>query len=147
MLPDGLVTVVQATWHSSSVLGLTYKDSSGIPRCELLYRSSENNIEIVSAGLPWSFDADGSKFRLVIAWSAVNLRIELDNLLWKEKNHIDVKILWEYLCTYLYRPRLANEDVFSKAITEGLRSKDYFGYADKVDDNGRYLGLVFGTGR
>lgn len=85
--------------------------------------------------------------QLIVAWSAVNLKIELDNLLWKEKSHIDIKTLWEYFCTYLYLPRLANEDVFSKAITEGLRSKDYFGYADKVDDNGRYLGLVFGTGR
>lgn len=85
--------------------------------------------------------------QLMVSWSAVNLKIELDKLLWKEKSHVDVKTLWEYFCTYLYLPRLANEDVFSKAIIEGLRSKDYFGYADKVDDNGRYLGLVFGTVR
>jgi hypothetical protein len=85
--------------------------------------------------------------QLIVAWSPVNLRIELDNLLWKDHSHIDVKTLWEYLNTYLYLPRLANESVFLSAVSEGLRSKDYFGYADKVEDGGRYLGLVYGTGR
>jgi hypothetical protein len=85
--------------------------------------------------------------QLITSWSPVNLKIELDNLLWKDKSHIDVKMLWEYFCTYLYLPRLANEDVFVRAISEGLRSKDYFGHADKVENGGRYLGLVFGGGR
>jgi superfamily II DNA or RNA helicase len=81
ILPDGLVTIVQATWHGSSVLELTYKDASGVPRCELLYRGSENDIEIVSAGLPWSFDADGSKFRLVSEALRISMAYLFDPLL------------------------------------------------------------------
>ncbi len=64
ILPNDLVTVVQAKWHGSSVLELTYKDSIGNPRCELLYHDREPMPEIASKGLPWSFDADGANFRL-----------------------------------------------------------------------------------
>lgn len=86
----------------------------------------------------------GDDGQLITKWSPVGLKIELDKLLWKEKNHIDIRTLWEYICTYLYLPRLANENVLMTAISDGLRTKDYFGYADNVGDDGRYLGLVFG---
>jgi hypothetical protein len=33
------------------------------PQCELLYQDREPTLEIASAGLPWSFDADGANFR------------------------------------------------------------------------------------
>ena len=85
--------------------------------------------------------------QLITRWSPARLRMELDRLLWKDAPHISIKKLWEYLCTYLYLPRLANESVLINAISEGLHSIDYFAYADNVDDNGKYLGLVFGTGR
>jgi len=85
--------------------------------------------------------------QLITRWSPARLRMELDRLLWKDAPHISIKKLWEYLCTYLYLPRLANESVLINAISEGLHSIDYFAYADNVDDNGKYLGLVFGGGR
>jgi hypothetical protein len=85
--------------------------------------------------------------QLIIGWSPARLQMELDRLLWKDVPHISIKKLWEYLCTYLYLPRLANENVLIRAISEGLHSIDYFAYADRVDDNGKYLGLVFGEGR
>jgi len=85
--------------------------------------------------------------QLIIGWSPARLQMELDRLLWKDLPHISIKKLWEYLCTYLYLPRLANENVLTRAISEGLHSIDYFAYADRVDDNGKYLGLVFGEGR
>jgi len=81
IVPDGLVTIIQATWHGTSVLELTYKDALGVPRNELLYRSSEPNIEIVSAGIPWSFDADGSKFRLVSEARRISMAYLFDPLL------------------------------------------------------------------
>ncbi len=48
ILPNDFVTVVQAKWHGLSVLELTYKDSIGNPRCELLYRDHEPMREIAS---------------------------------------------------------------------------------------------------
>jgi predicted AAA+ superfamily ATPase len=88
-----------------------------------------------------------SNEQLIIGWSPARLQMELDRLLWKDVPHLSVRRLWEYLCTYLYLPRLANENVLIKAISEGLHSIDYFAYADSVDDTGKYLGLVFGEGR
>lgn len=85
--------------------------------------------------------------QLIIKWSPARLKMELDRLLWKNQPHLGIRKLWEYLCTYLYLPRLAREDVLLNAIVAGLHSKDYFAYSDMIDDKGRYHGLIFGSGR
>ena len=38
VLPDQNVTVVDVKWHGSEVIELTYKDASGRPGNELLFR-------------------------------------------------------------------------------------------------------------
>jgi hypothetical protein len=65
ILPDALVSVVDVKWYGSAVVELTYKDATGKPGVELLYRDREASLEIASAGRPWSFDGDGALFRLV----------------------------------------------------------------------------------
>ncbi len=65
ILPDSLVTVVSVQWHGSVALELTYKTPAGKVANELLYRSDEDRLAIVAEGRPWSFDGDGSLFRLV----------------------------------------------------------------------------------
>ena len=65
ILPDGLVTVVSVQWFGSEALELTYKDAAGRVANVLLYRHDEARIEVVEQGRPWSFDGDGSLFRLV----------------------------------------------------------------------------------
>src|SRR6266478_160841 len=65
VLPGCLVTVVDVRWHGSSAIELTYKDPSGSLGNQLLFRDNEPTLEIVEAGRPWSFDGDGSTFRLV----------------------------------------------------------------------------------
>jgi hypothetical protein len=47
ILPDSQVTVVDVKWHGSAALELTYKDPSGKPGNELLYRDREPTLEIV----------------------------------------------------------------------------------------------------
>ena len=37
--------------------------------------------------------------------------MELDRWLWKDVLHLNVKKLWEYLCTYGYLPRLRDQEV------------------------------------
>jgi predicted AAA+ superfamily ATPase len=85
--------------------------------------------------------------QLITTWSPARLQMELDRLLWKDLPHLSIRTLWQYLCTYLYLPRLVNETVLMRAISDGMPSKDFFAYADRVDDNGKYLGLRFGEGR
>ncbi|HEX6292141.1 MAG TPA: hypothetical protein VFZ66_23335 [Herpetosiphonaceae bacterium] len=60
---DGLVTVIDVTWHGAAAITLTYKEAAGRVSQELVFRDRENALEIVAAGQPWSFDADGEKLR------------------------------------------------------------------------------------
>ena len=83
--------------------------------------------------------------QLIPQWSPALLRRELDQWLWKEESHISLKRVWECFATYLYLPRLCNSDVLLDTVKEGVRTQEYFGYADSVDDNGRYTGLQFGN--
>jgi hypothetical protein len=84
---------------------------------------------------------------LIIQWSPLTLRIELDNWLWKETPHLSTKKLWEYLASYLYLPRLRDRNVLVEAIRAGVADlawQDFFAYAAAVDDKGHYAGLVTG---
>jgi predicted AAA+ superfamily ATPase len=83
--------------------------------------------------------------QIITRWSPALLRMELDKYLWRVQPHINLKQLWDYFSTYLYLPRLVDTDVLLDTIKEGLTSKDFFAYAARVDENGRYLGLKFGT--
>src|SRR5512134_3797867 len=65
VLPDSLVTVVNVQGFGSEALEVTYKTPAGKVANELLYRHDEPRIEVVEQGRPWSFDVDGSLFRLV----------------------------------------------------------------------------------
>jgi len=81
-------------------------------------------------------------------WSAALLRMELDKWLWKEKDHIKVKDVWEYFAQYIYLPRLKDEQTLIGAIRAGVGSltwKDFFAYASAVRDDGHYVGLVTGA--
>jgi hypothetical protein len=78
-------------------------------------------------------------------WSPDGLLHELEKWnLFKEESHISLKQLWEYFASYSYLPRLESDQILIQAITQGLKSKDYFGYAGSVSDSGEYRGLVFG---
>ena len=81
VLPDALVQVIDAKWHGSSVVELTYKDPAGRPDIELLYRDREPTLEIASVGRPWSFDGDGELFRLVSEAQRIRLAHLFDPVL------------------------------------------------------------------
>ena len=70
------------------------------------------------------------------------LKIQLDQLLWQNTNEIEIKKLWEYLCTYCYLPRLVDFSVLENTIREGLNSAEFFAYAAGIED-GRYVDLKF----
>ncbi len=81
---------------------------------------------------------------------SVRLRMALDQHLWRDADHINTRQLWEYLCSYLYLPRLKDQSVLQRAIEEGIStvaSSDVFAYAGGYDgETGRYVGLVDGGG-
>jgi len=79
---------------------------------------------------------------IITQWAPALLLMELDNVLWRESDNISIKKLWEYLCSYCYLPRLANEKVLEEAIRAGLNSAEYFAFASGFDDT-RYIDLKF----
>lgn len=86
-----------------------------------------------------------SSEQLIIKWSPALLRMELDNWLWKDQDHIQIRALWNYLSSYCYLSRLRDEKVLLDAIRAGLNSREFFGYAQGVNNEGRFLGLKLGT--
>ena len=76
-------------------------------------------------------------------WAPALLKMELDRILWRESDHIQVKQLWEYLCQYCYLPRLSDYSVLENAIVRGLGSKEFFGIAAAFS-GGRYVDLSLG---
>jgi SNF2 family DNA or RNA helicase len=81
LLPDCLVTVVSVKWFGSEALELTYKTPAGKVANELLYRHDEPRLDIVEKGRPWSFDGDGSLFRLVSEAQRIRLAHLFDPVL------------------------------------------------------------------
>lgn len=82
--------------------------------------------------------------QVITKWAPSLLKMELDNLLWREDNHIMVKKLWEYLTTYCYLPRLANFDVLVSTIKVGVTSDEAFAIASSYNGE-RYSGLKYNT--
>ena len=81
ILPDAVVTVVDVRWIGSVAVELTYKKPDGSVGNQLLYRDAEPSLEIVSAGLPWTFSADGALFQLVSEAYRIRLAYLFDPLL------------------------------------------------------------------
>ena len=78
---DSVVTVVTVQWFGSDCLELTYKTPTGKVANELLYRDAEPRIEVVELGRPWSFDGDGTLFRLVSEAHRIHLAHLFDPVL------------------------------------------------------------------
>jgi predicted AAA+ superfamily ATPase len=79
---------------------------------------------------------------LISKWAPALLRMELDNLLWRDNDSIAITTLWEYLCTYCYLPRLAGYDVLEDAIRTGVNSPEYFALASAIGE-GRFIDLKY----
>lgn len=83
---------------------------------------------------------------VIKTWAPALLKMELDRVLWKDADHIQVKQLWNYLCSYCYLPRLESYGVLEDAIGRGLGSNEFFGIAAGFSDD-RYLELSLGEAR
>ena len=62
---EGLATVKAVEFHGSNALEVIFADAKGALQNRILTREDESSLEIVESERPWSFDADGSLFRLV----------------------------------------------------------------------------------
>jgi predicted AAA+ superfamily ATPase len=81
---------------------------------------------------------------LISEWSPIHLESLLKQWFWQNDTvEINTLMLWQNMCDYLYMPRLVDAAVLQRAISSGVQSGDYFGYADGKDDS-EYKGLKIG---
>lgn len=130
ILPDGPVTVVDAKWFGTEAVELTYKDSAGRLGHELLYRDREAELELAADGLPWSFDADGSTFRLASEAYRISLAYLFDPMLAVHTSIVEplphqiTAVYEEMLPRQPLRFLLADDPGAGKTIMAGLLIKE-----------------------
>ena len=78
IVPAQTVTVVDVRWYGSSAVELTYKRRDGLVANRLLYRDDEAELSLAREGRPWSFDSDGSLFRLAAEAKRISLAYLFD---------------------------------------------------------------------
>ena len=130
VLPDRPVTVVNAEWHGTQALTLTYRDDQGKVDHELLYRDDEARLEIGEAGRAWSFDADGTLFRLASEALRIRLAHLFDPYLAVHTSNLDPlphqirAVYGEMLPRQPLRFLLADDPGAGKTIMAGLLIKE-----------------------
>ncbi|AFY89240.1 helicase-related protein [Chroococcidiopsis thermalis] len=130
ILPNNLVTIVDAQWHGSDVVELTYKDASGSLGHELVFRDREPTLELVTEGTPWSFTADGANFRLVSEAYRIRLAHLFDPLLAVHTSLVEplphqiTAVYGEMLTRQPLRFLLADDPGAGKTIMAGLLMRE-----------------------
>src|SRR6516162_5091452 len=130
VLPGCLVTVINVRWHGSTAIELTYKDPSGNLGNQPLFRDNEPTLEIIEAGRPWSFDGDGSTFRLVSEAHRIRLAHLFDPVLAVHTSVVDplphqITAVYEsMLPRQPLRFLLADDPGAGKTIMAGLFMKE-----------------------
>src|SRR5216110_2488714 len=136
ILPDCLVSVVSVQWFGSEALELTYKAPDGKVANQLLYRHNEPTLEIVEAGRPWSFDGDGSMFRLVSEAHRIQLAHLFDPVLAVHTSNVQplphqITAVYEaMLPRQPLRFLLADDPGAGKTIMAGLLMKELIARGD-----------------
>ena len=136
ILPDQWVTVVSVQWFGSDALELTYKTSAGTVANELLYRPDEPRLACMEEGRPWSFDGDGSLFRLVSEAHRIRLAHLFDPVLAVHTSNVDplphqITAVYEsMLPQHPLRFLLADDPGAGKTIMAGLLIKELIARGD-----------------
>jgi SNF2 family DNA or RNA helicase len=130
ILPNDSITVLSVKWFGNDVVELTYKDSKGHLGNELLYRDREPFLEILQKGRPWSFDADGSLFRLASEAYRIHLAYLFDPYLAVTTSLVEplphqiTAVYSEMLSRQPLRFLLADDPGAGKTIMTGLFIKE-----------------------
>lgn len=126
ILPNSVVTIVDAQWHGSDVVELTYKDASGALGSELVFRDRETTLSILEEGGAWSFTADGANFRLASEAHRIRLAHLFDPLLAVHTSLVEplphqiTAVYGEMLTRQPLRFLLADDPGAGKTIMAGL---------------------------
>ena len=130
------MTVLDVKGVGTVAIEVTYKDAQGRLGSELLYRDRETTLEIATAGSPWSFDGDGSLFRLLSEANRIRLAYLFDPLLAvhtvlvEPLPHQITAVYGELLLRQPLRFLLADDPGAGKTIMAGLFIKELVARGD-----------------
>lgn len=136
---EHLRQMVRETWRWLLAPGQEMKRGRMVSRWEVVGVSTaaQNLIETIQNKLveeEW----------VITTWSPVHLNRLLEQWYFSDDvAHVSALKVWQDSCHYLYLPRLANSDVFKRAVIEGANSRDYFACADEATSDS-YNGFHFG---
>lgn len=136
ILPGRSVTIIDVQWIGSNAINVTYKDSEGKLGAELIYRDREPTLDVVQAGRPWSFDGEGSRFRLLSEARRIGLAHLFDPLLAVHTSLVDplphqiTAVYNEMLTRQPLRFLLADDPGAGKTIMTGLLIKELIARGD-----------------
>ena len=127
---SGSATIVQARWHASSALTVTFRDEGGRVSEQVLFRGDEGRLEKLTAGRPWSFDADGELFRLASEARRIELAWMFDPFLAVQTSNLEplphqIDAVYEHMLPRQpLRFLLADDPGAGKTIMAGLLIKE-----------------------
>ncbi len=136
LVPNQAVEIQSVRWRGSGVLDVTYKDQSGNYGGILLYRDDEARLELQSAALPWSFDADGEKLKLYSEANRIHLAHLFDPYLAVHTSSVEplphqISAVYEEMLPRLpLRYVLADDPGAGKTIMTGLLLKELIARGD-----------------
>ena len=136
LLPNATAEVVNVQWHGTEALTLIYRPPSGRIAEEILYRHDEARLAVVEQGRPWSFDGDGSDYRLVCEANRIRLAHLFDPVLAVHTSLVDplphqITAVYEaMLPRQPLRFLLADDPGAGKTIMAGLLIKELIARGD-----------------
>ena len=124
------VTVIAVQWYGNAAVEITFKNSKGQLASQIVYREDESQLEILGDHVPWSFDADADRMRLVSEAYRINLAHIFDPYLAVHTSSIEPlphqisAVYQEMLPRLPLRYILADDPGAGKTIMTGLFIKE-----------------------
>ncbi len=130
ILPQQTVTIVDATWHGTAAIEITYKRPDGNPGNQLLYRSDEPGLTVSRTKQKWALTADGDSFKLTAEAFRIHLAHLFDPVLAVHTSLVEplphqiTAVYGEMLSRQPLRYLLADDPGAGKTIMAGLLIKE-----------------------
>lgn len=124
------ITVVSTKWYGSSSMEVFYKTNQGTTGSQILYRDDEASLTLLEKSLPWSFDIEGDKLRLISEAYRIHLAHLFDPYLAVHTSAIEplphqISAVYEEMLPRLpLRYVLADDPGAGKTIMTGLLLKE-----------------------
>ncbi len=82
---------------------------------------------------------------IILNWSPILLKKLLEKSYFTNgRTEISLQQVWHDCCNYCQMPRLLNEEVFTRAVCDGVSKGDFFGYAMGKEGD-KYLGFEYAS--